>query len=106
MSLHHAMTRQRLREIVRGFRYKPGWRFRVDGSGDIEILANVKDVYHPSLDPLDPPRTYVVVTKYKLERWRTRDVIERVADAVQRLENHEFGEWFRYRGRRTYDPHG
>lgn len=99
------MTPRTLKRTVRGFRYKPGWRFSIDDSGDIEVTANVADTYHPSRKPLDPPHAYVVVTPAKLARWSEADVLDRVADAVQRLENHEFGEWFRYKGVRVYDPH-
>jgi hypothetical protein len=99
------MTPARLQAIVRRVRYKPGWTIRVDSSGDVVVTARVADAYYPGCEPVDPPRSYVVVHASVMSRWTTATALERIADAIQRLENHEFGEWFKYRGRRTFDPH-
>lgn len=54
---------------------------------------------------MDPPRAYVVITPRLLAAWDSWDVIERVHEAVKRLELHEADEWFKVRNRRVFDPH-
>lgn len=96
------MTRSRLKEIVRRIRYKPGWKIRVDDAGDVEIVAQVPCAYHPSRRPVDPPHAFVTNARVILS---TRVLLGEIFDACQRLEFHETAEWFRYRGRRPFDPH-
>lgn len=97
------MTRRRLASIVKAIRYKPGWTVRLDE--DIEVTANVPDAYRPRRKPIEQPRAYVVVTPGRLARWNERVVTSLIFDAIQRLEFHEVAEWFKYRGKRIYDPH-
>ena len=96
------MTRAKITEMLKHVRYKPGWKFRLDHAGDIEITANVPDAYHPRRKPIDPPHAYVL----NVDQTRgTKVLLEKIFDACQRLEFHECSEWFKYRGRRPFDQH-
>jgi hypothetical protein len=93
------MTHARIRAVLKNIRYKPGWTIRLDHAGDIEITADVMDAYHPSRKPIDRPHAYVVNPHTSAS---TRVLLARIFDACQRLEFHECGEWFRYRGTRSF----
>lgn len=96
------MRRAQVAEIVKRIRYKPGWKIRVDDTGEIEIVAHVKDAYHPGRWPVNQPHAYVV----NPQTARTESALcGRIFDACQRLEFHEVTEWFMYKGKRIYDTH-
>lgn len=95
------MRRAEVIRTLRGFRYKPGWSVRLDESGDVEVTARVPDAYHPGRRV----ETHAYVVDPLARGWGRRELMRRVADAIWRLEHHEFGEWLRYRGRRPFDPH-
>lgn len=94
------MKRAELERLVRQIRYKPGWRFGVDDSGDIVVSARVRDSYSRT-------RRGVTVYSYTVVQsdMSERDVLQGIIDAVEALEFHETREWFRYRGTRPFNPH-
>lgn len=94
------MTAEKLKHIVKRVKYKPGWKFRID-DGNVEVIANVPDAYHPRQKPVDPPHAYAIIRKGLTEK----EIIGKIFDACQRLEFHECAEWFKYKGRRPYDTH-
>lgn len=93
------MTPARVRAVVKKVRLDPGWSVRVDHAGDVEVVADVADAWHPRRKPVDKPHAYVVnPTRFR----STFALLSSVFDAYQRLKFHECGEWFRYRGRRPF----
>ncbi len=93
------MSEHDLRALLTQLRYKPGWHFRVDASGDIVVTARVQDAYHRG--HRTSVRSYVVVNKH----WRRATVLKETMEAIEALEFHEAREWFCYKGRRPFDPH-
>lgn len=84
--------------IVSRIRYKPGYTFYVDDSGDIVVRA-----MRPNAYPRGPRR--VPVFGYVIEPWRYRTeqhLLEQVREAIESIDRHEQAEWFKYRGRRHF----
>lgn len=94
------MTDKEAKKVLRSIKYRPGWRFILDDAGDVEIRLSTLDAYKRN--------SYTMVSSWVVDASQIRSLkqlVERVADGIQRLENHEFGEWFKYKGKRIYDPH-
>ncbi len=95
------MTTAAVRAVLSRVRYRPGWAFRLDRSGDVVVTAQVQDAYSRSRRQVSV-RAYVVDP----QRYRTEQhLLEQVRDAISSILHHEIGEWFKYRGKRWFDPH-
>lgn len=96
------MTTLAVKTLLRQIKYKSGFKLSVDkDSGDIEVLLMAPNAYGTGFAEA---RAYVVYEKYR--HAGVKKVVRLIADAVWRLENHEYMEWFKYKGRRLYAPHG
>ena len=90
-----------VRAILDGVRFKPGWNFKIDDSGDIEVSVRVTNSYKKGPRRVTV-RGYVVDPRqYKTEQ----HLLEQIYEAISSVLHHEASEWFRYRGHRWFDPH-
>ena len=95
------MTRKEIEAILSRIRFRPGWTFRLDDAGDIVATAKVRNARrrHPST---------VRVRGYAVNAVRCETeaaVLAHAYDAASSILHHEASEWFRYRGRRPFNPH-
>lgn len=98
------MTFARFSEIVATVRYKPGWLIetqpRPRGLARVHVRGRVQH------SATGKPWTIDFYGDYSPHAcFLPREVIERVKRVIFEAEDHEFGEFFRVRGRRPYDPH-
>lgn len=90
--------------IVRRVRYKPGWKVEVllqrVGTARVHVEGKVRH------SKTGRPWT---IDFYGEFRYRPRRTVASVLACVKRViweaEDHEFAEFFRYKGKRLYDPH-
>ena len=90
---------QPLRELLRDFEYKPGWRFTVR-DGWLWTEADVVDAYDHSRMTTLHRRTvlpYGILPGFNWTMWLYREILQ--------VERHETGEFFMVRGERPFDPH-
>lgn len=90
------MTDDEILAAVADITYKPGWHigFR---SGSITIVT-------PAIDTRVNATTAVEVTLTGLY-YSAEHVVDCVAQTICDMEDHEFKEWFAFRGRQVLDPH-
>jgi len=107
---------ERLRLMLRELRlllsrvaYRPGWKLAVDR---VEPTSVRVEVTGPVLDSDQPDReTRLVVPRYigfhELEEVTSSysSFVRWVHDFLLEVERHECGEWFRFDGRKPFDPH-
>lgn len=101
-----------LAELVRGLKYKPGWKFFLEmqdrGQGSkgltLKILTKGYDTYHPEDGEEYRVWHYMIVpaASYNLQSWRRW-----LFTQILLVENHEAAEFFQIDGSRPYAPlHG
>lgn len=96
------MTKPAVKSLLKHITYKSGFKLSIDkDSGDIEVLLMAPNAYDTGFAEA---RAYVVYEKYR--HASVKQTVRLIADAIWRLENHEYMEWLKYRGRRLYAPHG
>lgn len=98
------MTRKQLEKCVAGFGYKPGWKFSVKDKSQssvyIHLRARVLDAYgKKKYEYIEFNRALPL---YSASVYLIRILVQ---DIIDDAEAHEFAEWFKYKGRRLYDPH-
>lgn len=94
------MTRAEIAKIVSRVKYR-SWKFTIDDSGDIQVRARVQNAYSQK------PRT-AVVNGYVVSPQQYADetsLLVEIYDAISGILHHEAQEWFKYKGRRIFDPH-
>ena len=94
------MTRNQVEKIVSRVQYRPGWRFAVDPSGDVIVTARVRDARGSGKT--------LTVNAWVMDPTNGFDesgLIDHIHRAVMNIHYHEAAEWFRYGGKRIYDPH-
>jgi hypothetical protein len=110
LQIRELTATSKVRELLRRFTYKPGWRFKIAGDyedpprppgpGAIQVTFQAPDAYHPKR--VVPIISVIAIPDQpededRLARW----LFDRILD----IERHEAGEWFVIDGRRPFDPH-
>lgn len=93
------MTKHAVKKLLKNITYKPEFKLRLDESDDIEISLTSRNA-----DGRGENTAYAYVVRERYLQTSRSNVVLRVADAIWRLENHEYAEWFKYKGKRLYDP--
>jgi hypothetical protein len=99
MKLHELAT-----EVAK-YSYKPGWKIDLMLPHGLMVAATVPDSYHPEKTvPIRGgfPFEWINPDPASLNEASVRHLVKR---ALQRVEEHEFDEWFRYDGKLVHDPH-
>lgn len=90
-----------IKKVLKGIQFRPGWRFRLDQSGDIVVTARVANAYRRG-----PSRVTVYGYVTNPAQYQTEQhLLEQVYEAISSILHHEASEWFRYQGKRWFDPH-
>lgn len=98
------MTFTRFAKVVAEVRYKPGWTIDVQEKPGGIARVHVQGLVQHS--KYKGPWTIDFYGEFLTRPCRTpRVVLERVKTVIFEAEDHEFAEFFRYKGKRLYDPH-
>jgi hypothetical protein len=94
-----------LADLLRRFRYRPGWRFAVvagrwPGECVLVVRTWVEDTYRPGWWGAGVSMSIVPYTEMTGDEW-----MRWLRHAVAQIEDHETGEWFVVDGERPFDPH-
>lgn len=99
LQITHSFT-DRLARLLRDFKYKPGWGFRI-----VEGRMLLMEV--TTIDADDHDKTFKVTFStgipahvpygYPVDRWLFEEIV--------RVERHEVREFFQVRGVKVFDPH-
>ena len=110
-NLEKNAKREMFENIVESVAYKPGWYFRhgLTGSGDDQYMwlqVGVTAEADISWDMIEGKKVPWRGAKMPLSWHMCRqEVVGTIFHAIERAEQHEMKEWFRYRGRAIYNPH-
>jgi hypothetical protein len=100
-----------IHQIVNSVTYKPGWYFRSGMAGSYPdnypwIQVGVTEEAEISYDMIEKKKVPWKGAKHPLSWHMCRqEIVGTIHHAIQRAEEHEMNEWFRYKGRSIYNPH-
>lgn len=98
------MTYERFDHVASQVRYKPGWTVECERRAGGLARVHVRGlVLHSATGRPWTIDFYRLFSPRACRTWR--DVAERVKLVVFEAEDHEFAEFFRFKGKRLYDPH-
>lgn len=112
----HALgpTAQRLQNLLKRFKYKPGWEFTLDTPSstirvmtwqeprNLLITTQVQDTYHPANSK---QQIGLFCGVPEVPAITDGQIMEWLKACIAYLEMHELEEWFMVDGTRPYDPH-
>lgn len=103
------MNNSQMEALVASTSYKPGWTilFRTDGTRPY-IQISVDERSDATIDPHSKHGLRVPWKSAKFylsQHMSTQEVIGAVYGLIQRAEQHETSEWFRYRGASIFNQH-
>lgn len=104
------LGRQRLQKLLDDITYKPNWTFQVRKNKtvwscvELFITIMVPDVEYP--DRIIPICMAESISPYHLDRMNDEVLVQSlISNVIRKAEEHEFREWFKFKGKNVFNPH-